>query len=438
MTKEKSKKKKVGKIILKVLLSILAIMIIASAVIGVLNVISINASMDLAKSFQPVQNDEIILPKQDENGNYYYEADRDLKVLQLTDIHFGGGCFSTRKDIMALNAVASMVTAEKPDLVVITGDLTFAIPFFSGTLNNLKPAKVVATLMEQLGVPWIPVFGNHDSEAYTLYTREEIADFYESDELEHCLFKKGPSDIYGFGNSVITVRNSDDIITQALFLFDSNAYLSDDKLGLLWKYDNIHQDQIDWYHDNAQALNLQNKERIATVFADDKEGYNDAMEKYGDVTQLLFFHIPLMEYKDAWNAHINGDDSINVHYGTVGETGGAICTPMSDDNLFETMQEIGGKKGIFCGHDHLNNFSLDYQDVRLTFGYSIDYLAYSGISKIGSQRGCTIITLANDGTFDCMGSNYYQDKYIMQNDSVKESVTMQDMAENGKPTTEKN
>jgi hypothetical protein len=56
---------------------------------------------------------------------------------------------------------------------------------------------------------------------------------------------------------------------------------------------------------------------------------------------------------------------------------------------------------------------------------SIDYLAYSGISTIGSQRGCTMITVHPDGSFDCTPENYYQDKYQAAN--AKEAVTMQDL-----------
>lgn len=60
---------------------------------------------------------------------------------------------------------------------------------------------------------------------------------------------------------------------------------------------------------------------------------------------------------------------------------------------------------------NLNNISLTYKGVRLTYGYTIDYLAYSGIKNYGAQRGCTVITVSPDGGFDCWHENYYQDKY---------------------------
>ena len=66
--------------------------------------------------------------------------------------------------------------------------------------------------------------------------------------------------------------------------------------------------------------------------------------------------------------------------------------------------------------------SLDYKGIRLTYGYSIDYLAYFGIMKYGAQRGCTMIDIAPDGSFTSTLENYYQDKYSSV--KAKEQVDM--------------
>lgn len=435
-TKSKSTLKKVGKVILWILGVIVVFNLLCAAVFSILNAVSLKANTELAASFQTIENPDAVLPEKSENGNWVFKTDRDLKILQLTDVHLGGGCLSSKKDAMAINAVASMVTEEKPDLVIITGDISFPVPFISGTMNNMHSAKLFSTLMEKLGVPWIPVFGNHDTEAYSYYSREDMADYYGGDTLKHCLFQKGSADVDGFGNSVIEVQNTDGIVTQALFLLDSHAYTEDDKLGILWKYDHMHDNQIEWYKNTVLSLNERNAATLDTLYKDDAEAKAEKSEQFGEVTSMLFFHIPLHEYKNAWNEYVGNDyrdtENVQLHYGTVGEIGSQICIPLEDDNLFETMQTLGGQKGIFCGHDHLNNYSLDYKGIRLTYGYSIDYLAYSGISKIGTQRGCTIIDAKADGSFDCTGSNYYQDKYQMLSDNVKETVTMQDMDEYAK------
>ena len=116
---------------------------------------------------------------------------------------------------------------------------------------------------------------------------------------------------------------------------------------------------------------------------------------------------------------------MKYYFGTAGETGRVIYSGMGEDEVFETVQALGSTKAIFCGHDHYNNFSLDYKGIRLTYGKSIDYLAYDGIYKQGAQRGCTVITYSPDGSFDCASESYYQEKY--QGYYAKEAVTMQDV-----------
>ena len=91
------------------------------------------------------------------------------------------------------------------------------------------------------------------------------------------------------------------------------------------------------------------------------------------------------------------------------------------------MLELGSTDTVFCGHDHLNNFSLNYKGINLCYSYSIDSLAYSGISKLGSQRGCTVINVDENGNAEHHLENYYQDKYVSFYE--KEDVTMQELGE---------
>ncbi len=150
-----------------------------------------------------------------------------------------------------------------------------------------------------------------------------------------------------------------------------------------------------------------------------------------DIKSSAFFHIPLTEQRDAWYEYMdngfNDTENVKYVYGKAGESGKIVYSGMGEDNLFEAMQELGSTKAVFCGHDHYNNFSIEYKGIRFTYGMSIDYLAYSGISKVGTQRGCTVITFSPDGSFDCHAENYYQDKYLSPYE--KESVTMQELTE---------
>ena len=204
-TKEKStvKTKKKGKKALKVLGTILAIIVIIAGVAAVANVIGNKGNMEKISGFDAVSIENQLVPEKDANGNWTFTTDEDFKVLQLTDVHIGGGFLSLKKDAMALNAVAAMIKAEQPDLVVVTGDISFPVPYSAGTLNNLESAKLFAALMEQLGVYWTVAFGNHDSEAYSYYDRPAMSAFYSSEDFKYCLYSAGPDDVDGYGNQII-------------------------------------------------------------------------------------------------------------------------------------------------------------------------------------------------------------------------------------------
>jgi hypothetical protein len=88
------------------------------------------------------------------------------------------------------------------------------------------------------------------------------------------------------------------------------------------------------------------------------------------------------------------------------------------------MLELGSTKAMFNGHDHINSTTFEYKGIQFSYGYSIDYFAYSGIDKVGSQRGCTMITCKPDGTFAIDKYNYYSDRYDLDG-FTREEVTMQ-------------
>ena len=351
-------------------------------------------------------------------GYYEFVADSEedeFRVLHLTDVHIGAGAFSASKDRWAIEAVVETFNRVKPDLVIVTGDMAYPVPFQAGTFNNKREAEMFASMMERLGVYWTIGFGNHDTEIYSLYDRDEIAAqvYMDKKNYPHCLFREGPTDIAGKGNDVIVVRHptTDGVeivdaasyeanvgstkISQALVTIDSHSYTDGDYFGIAWKYDNIHQDQIDWYAREMDKLTEMNGGE--------------------QVKNLVFFHIPLTEYGVYWDEYKdNGhNDTANVHYvhGWAGESGEKSFPGVDDCRMFETMLAHGGQ-GTFCGHDHYNTFALDVKAttkdadgndvtgvIRLSYGMSIDYLAYVGIASDIEQRGGQEIRIDADGGF---------------------------------------
>ena len=399
---------------------------------------------------------EQLIPER-EDGYWTFTTDRPFKVMQLTDIHIGGGTLSMSRDMKSLNAVASMIQKEKPDLVVITGDMAFPVPHASLTTNNAIAPEILMTLLDKLGVYYTVTFGNHDTENYGAYDREEIATkVYNPEKHPKLLFQSNlnmpeakkdtnyelntkPGVVDGCGNHVIRVKNTEGKITNAFFMIDSNAYTADDPTGLSWDYDVIHPDQVDWYKSELTKINEVN-------------GNNSC-------TSMTFFHIPIAEYQAAWNKALGKpvDPALTNQFGAADAEAIRISGGLHEanqkswhgngsDGLFEAMNndfKENKDKAIFCGHDHINNGVVKYGDVQLVYGMSVDYLAYPDLNFKGSQRGCTMITIDNGATagnkISVQLNNYYEldangnEKYPSEH--RKEKVKMQFENDNTQPNT---
>lgn len=420
MRKEKGKSAK------KRLLITVSVILVIAVVITCANLLAVNNLMKKGASYSAAEIENRLVPQKDENGNWYFTTDGDFKVMHLTDIHIGAGWMCNGKDEKALNAVATMVTREKPDLVIATGDIAYPVPFQAGTFNNYTGAKAFANLMETLGVYWTVTFGNHDAEAYSYFDREAVSEIYSNKEYKYCLYQAGPEDIDGFGNHVIEVKNSKGIITQAMVMIDSQAYVDDTIItSMKGTYDNVHPNQVEWYETEIKRMNAENSAAIKALQGDVNGGL---FEQYGTVKTQAFFHIPLVEMADAWTEFVeNGfKDTENFKYieGIIGEGGRRVFCGLGEDDLFEKMLELNSTKAMYNGHDHYNNTTIEYKGIKFSYGYSIDYLAYIGISKEGSQRGCTMITCKPDTTFTIDKYNYYSDRYELEG-FTREEVTMQ-------------
>ncbi len=316
----------------------------------------------------------------DESGIYTITArDGDFKILHLTDIHLGNSLYSYHKDIKALQACYDEINYAKPDLVIVTGDLCFPLGIMSMSLNNSAPVNQFAAFMRNVGVPWAFTYGNHDTESIASMDRESLNDVYMSLSFKTSgllLYPYTQPEITGRNNQLIELRNADGTLNTGLFLLDSNAYTGEG----INVYDYIHDDQVDWYASQVERLNA---------------------EAGRTVPSMIFFHIPLQQYRTAYELYMAGSDEVKYFFGENGEQMiDKVCCSDYPSKLFDRILELGSTKGVFCGHDHYNNMSLEYKGIRLTYGMSIDYLAMPGIENDTAQRGAELITIHPDGTWD--------------------------------------
>ncbi|MBR4090619.1 MAG: metallophosphoesterase [Mogibacterium sp.] len=415
------------------------IVIIAVVLAGSAMAVNYGVSLHLRhyiNSFEPVDysNVDRVVPEIDpETGYYTFTTDRDLKIMMLTDIHLGGGFWSREKDRKTVYEIITMLQKEKPDLVILDGDNTFAVPGpvynGGGTLNNYMAARDVIQIFNHEGVYFSTVFGNHDTEVFGYTGRQKLGELYMNDKFEYCIFDQNYTDGAGLPsvtNQIILVKGTDGDIKKALLLVDSNAYVDNSiKAVLEWNYDIIRDSTVDWA---ANALeDLECPETVA------------------------FFHIPVSEFRIAYEelAANNFKDTKNTKYisgvwdeliddsthSRIWHGGITKDVPLADiDKFFEVMGPTGVDvlEACYCGHDHVNNAMVNYKGVDLCYGYSIDNLAYTDINYSGAQRGATIITIGADGTRTTEYKNAYKD-YGVPADEFVEVYTDHLLYEGSKP-----
>ncbi len=375
-----------GTKVLAIISTVLCVILLALAGIVAVDVVAYKENIRIVESAEYVGSP--IAPTF-EDGVYTFTTDEEFKVLQLTDVHIGGGSFSIGKDRMAFNAVKTLVNVVRPNLIVFTGDIVYPVPFQSGTIDNRRATELFTSLMDSLGVYYAVTFGNHDTEDYSLYRRDDLYNIYRSSK--YCLIDRAENvdDI----NYAINVKNSEGLITQTLYMMDTHSYVE----GFISEYDGLHENQIAWYESEVTRMNNINK---------------SIDENAATVKSLVFIHIPFTEYKSAWeeykaNGYADGGN-VKYFYGKAEESDEKVCCSVIEDNFFEKAVELGSTQGVFCGHDHLNYWSLEYKGIRLTYGKSIDHLAYFGITEQHAQRGGTIITLDVEGNMNITTTNLKQ------------------------------
>ena len=289
--------------------------------------------------------------------------DSTVKVLMFTDTHLNGNI----NDAMTLKYLVENITREKPDLVIFGGDN------ISSALSK-KRTNQFAELMDNLGVHWAAVLGNHDGEGVLKYSRKKIIDIYAS--KENSLVRQGVEEIDGNGNYTIDILNSDGTIREVFFLMDSGDYMTNEykkKYGIPKNedyYDGVKESQVQWYKDKHDALEAE----------------------YGKFKSITVIHIP------PYQCRMLGDDGFL--YGNKNEE---MCPSGFDSGLFDAMKEKGSTLGVYYGHDHVNDFGALYDGILLSYIQSSGYSSYNMGSRGEPEsewvQGCTILEIKEDGTY---------------------------------------
>lgn len=206
---------------------------------------------------------------------------------------------------------------------------------------------------------------------------------------EYSVFKdQDNDDVFGNSNYVINLVQGSKLAFQ-VYIFDSNSFIFGD-------YDNIHQDQVDWYERMVLSTN----------------GYTSKPEVIDEntfVKSLAFFHIPTQEFqiaiddfknKNGEDVHVDGDNFCIVNE--------SVSFANEPTTLIDKMQELKSTVGIGVAHDHINSTDIWYSGdsdwpIRLIYGNK----AGNNIYFQEDMMGATFFTINESLTTSKNGNTLY-------------------------------
>lgn len=368
------KKKRIGLIIALVLLSIVIIA-------GVYLFVIAPVTFDFDKSLIAKNPDYNVYVVQKDGytslikKNAAGEAiDEDFKIIGFTDTHLDA---KKQKGDITMEYIIKNIVREKPDLVVFVGDTITA-----GL--NYNRAKQLAKTLEELGVYWDCCLGNHEGDNIWSISRKSMLKLFS--KYPHCLVDataKKTSDgeaVWGNGNHVINLLDANENVIRSLYFIDGGSYMSEEDLAKYDAefddkdhndYDYVKPSQIKWYSETVADINNKNGAAVKSA---------------------IFDHIPLNEFRKAYDEIANETEvTLNVpeynipdangNYIVAGQRRETICYSGHNSGFFAEISKLGCTDYFISGHDHINDFILNYYGVTLAYNEPSGYSSYNLVSK---------------------------------------------------------
>jgi len=303
---------------------------------------------------------------------------KDFIVLNLTDPQLGADEWAQdhRNGKILRYTVDKLMEKMQPDLVTVTGDISHA--------GGYEAYDRFADMMEGYGVPWAPVWGNHDNQGGESFI-DGLAERYM--ERPHCLYEKGDPSL-GNGNYVIAIMETGKPV-EGLIMMDSHdrmPYVNEQgETTKVWA--KLLPDQLIWYRQQVKALT-----------------------DMGCHSTSMFMHIPIFAYTEAWDAAFNssmrpeaigieesyGDDCWNNGYtDSFGVKYEDICSYPVDEGAFDVIRELQSTKHIVCGHDHVNNFVVCHKGVKFVYALKTG----AGCYWKSRMSGGTVLQIGSSGAY---------------------------------------
>ncbi|EDR14080.1 uncharacterized protein LACBIDRAFT_244580 [Laccaria bicolor S238N-H82] len=341
----------------------------------------------------------------------HFSRSGNFKILQVADLHFSvsqGVCRDTllnpceHSDNLTNSLISRALDAEKPDLVVFSGDQ------LNGQGTTWDPKSVLAKFARAVtdkGIPWAAVFGNHDEEDGLAKDQQMTL----MKALPYSLVERGPKDVHGVGNYVLKVKSADASKTHLLTLYflDSGSYSK----GVLDWFGFFIPTEYDWIRQVGASI-----KSIQRPFSPDTGkdlGHNwevrqqpddqitPAVAKLAKPNALMFFHIPLPESYSKADIDSQTKKPLDVGLHGLESPGNAkksdgffergILKALESEHITNNIQEV---KVIGNGHCHVTENCRRVKGVWFCFGGGG---SYSGYGKIGFDRRFRVYDISDYG-----------------------------------------
>ena len=284
-----------------------------------------------------------------------------------------------KKDDRCYTHLREAIEATHPDFILVTGDLVYGKFDHDGAV-----LQEFIDFMEGFGVPWAPVFGNHDNESNLGVDRQCAM----LEAAEHCCFKQRA--LTGNGNYTVGIAQGE-CMTRVFFMLDSNGCDAASRTSIANGHTKITigfgQDQVDWYTEQAGLVRLAYPDaKISFVFHIQPAAFGDAFRKY-DTDGTTHVHIDRVP-------HAEGD------FGYIGAPLKGLWD--TDKTLFRGMQALGADS-IFVGHEHASSASILHEGVRLQYGAKCS--TYDRANYVTPDH--TVISVNRDGGIPWLGCSVF-------------------------------
>jgi len=281
-----------------------------------------------------------------------------FKIVTFADLHYGEGPgtdWGPANDIKSTKVMTDILSWERPDFVVYTGDLMSAEVMFP---NGSAYVDMLLQPVVEGGYRWASTYGNHD--IGNNVTREEILGAEQKYNLSYT--QHGADGVEGTTNYYVPIyppknmSNPSGAPSLILWFFDTRG--GRNSSGGIPAY--IHETVVSWFIEEGERMNA----------------------AWGRVPALAFFHYPTAEYSPI-------HDVIDQRPECPGQHDDIVTPQERDMGFMQALVNSGTVKAAFVGHNHGNGWCCYYSSVDLCYNRQSGH----GGGWVGWMRGSRVINL---------------------------------------------